>query len=117
MKSQSQKKPPVKLAHCDLLCDVYRLEYDEHKNRMLAGVMMAPGEMRRLLESLTEFYATSKTKRGKRICELAKELADLVFADCKFFLRGTAHVAPGKSVLLSTDREEFQKLMDDLEKD
>lgn len=90
---------------CDLLGDVHRLCYDSDRKQIVASVLLSPTDMERLFKTMKGFYSGSKTKRGKRIVELAEELAKLVMQDCQFFVEGTAYVATGNAVYLSNDSD------------
>lgn len=105
IKSKAKSNGPVQRTKCDLLGDVHRLCYDSDRKRMVASVLLSPTDMERLLKTMKGFYSGSKTKRGKRIVELAEELAKLVMQDCQFFVEGTAYVATGNAVRLSNDSD------------
>ena len=101
--TKAKSNSPVQRTKCDLLGDVRRVSYDSDRKQMVASVLLSPTDMERLLQTMKGFYSGSKTKRGKRIVELAEELAKLIMQDCRFFVEGSAYIATGNAICLSND--------------
>ena len=100
-----RKNLPVERAKCELLGDVHRLRYEASRKQMVADVLLSPTDVRRLLDTMSTYYAGAKTKRRQRLRELSEELAKLVEQDCTFFVEGTAYVSTGSAVRLSNDAD------------
>lgn len=87
--------------------DINKLAYNEKTNRMEAVGRISPTDTARLLLKIAEHYATAKTTRGKRIYELASDLAKLIKTDCDFFADTLMLAALGKTICLDTERKEI----------
>ena len=87
----------------DLFGDIRQISFDPN-NRKVEGIgIIGATDTARLIAKIAEHYAKAKTKRGKRIFELADELAKLVRQDGGFAAETHALVANGTTVVLDTD--------------
>lgn len=85
--------------------DVCKITYDTQAKQMTCVGRLSPTDISRLLEKIADCYSATKKKQGKRICELASELAPLLKKDCSFFADTISLVAPGNTILLEPDRK------------
>lgn len=92
----------------DLFGDTMSIVYDADRNQMQGVGRVSPTDASRLLEKIAEHYGPAKTKRGKRIAELAAELAKLVKADCDFYADTYSFIAAGKTIKMGTDQMVIQ---------
>jgi hypothetical protein len=98
-------KGKPKIERVDLFGDTRKIVFDTDRKQFLAVGRVSPTDASRLFEKIAEHYAPAKTKRGKRIAELAAELAKLVKADCDFYADTYSYIANGETLVLTLDRE------------
>ena len=92
----------------DLFGDTMSIVYDAERNEMQGVGRLSPTDTSRLLDKIAEHYGAAKTKRGKRIAELAAELARLVKTDCDFYADTYSFIASGKTIKIGTDQQVIQ---------
>lgn len=92
----------------DLFGDTQKIAFDPERKQFQGVGRVSPTDVSRLLEKIAEHYGPAKSKRGKRIAELAAELATLVKADCDFYADTYSFIANGFTMLLDTDRKVFE---------
>lgn len=79
---------------------------DESGNTEAVGVLN-PVDVERLLLGIAEGYAGAKSVRGRRIRDLATELAREYYRDSGLHVRTRALVATGKTVALGSPKLEI----------
>lgn len=94
-----------KIERVDLFGDTRKIAFDTERKQFLGVGRVSPTDVSRLLEKIAEHYGLAKSKRGKRIAELAAELAKLVKADCDFYADTYSYIANGLTMLLEPDRQ------------
>lgn len=97
----------------DLFGDTHRIVFDMERKQFQGVGRVSPTDTARLIEKIAEHYGSSKSKRGKRIAELAAELAPLVKADCDFYADTYSHMANGQTLLLEPDRKVIKAKAED----
>lgn len=98
-----KKEKTKERVKCELFGDVHRIVYNEDRKRMEASVLLAPFEIKNLLDCMVSYYANAKTKRRQRICEIARELGKLIYDDSTFSFEGKAFVSKGNVIRLTND--------------
>lgn len=93
------------LQRVDLFGDICKISFDPNGKKVEGIGIIGATDTARLIEKIAEHYAKAKTKRGKRIFELAGELAKLVKQDGGFAAETHALVANGMTVVLDSDRK------------
>lgn len=93
------------LQRVDLFGDICKISFDPNGKKVEGIGMLSATDTSRLIAKIAEHYGKAKTKRGKRIFELADELAKLVKQDGGFAAETHALVANGMTVVLDSDRK------------
>lgn len=89
----------------DLFGDTGKIVFDPERKKFMAVGQVSSTDASRLIEKIAEHYGPAKTRRGKRIAELAAELAKLVKVDCDFVAETYSFIANGFTMLLETDQK------------
>lgn len=98
----SKKLTPERV---DLFGDICKISFDPNNKKVEGIGILSATDTARLIAKIAEHYGKAKSKRGKRIFELAGELAKLVKDDGGFTAETHSLVANGMSVVLDSDRK------------
>lgn len=98
-----EKKSPFVFVKVEQFGDMHHISYNEARRRMEAHGEASFFEVRNLLSAISDGYRSAKTKRGQRIAELSRELAELIDADAKLHLYTRALVAMRNTIQLTNE--------------
>lgn len=89
----------------ELFGTTQKIVFDPDRKEFRCIGRVDPRDVARLIDKIAEHYQPAKSKRGKRIAEIASELAFLVKEDCDFSAHTNSYVAKGFSLLLEQERK------------
>lgn len=87
--------------------DVVEMRYNDGSGNTEAVGVLNPVDVERLLLGIAEGYAGAKSARGRRIRDLAAELAKEYYRDSGLLVKTRALVAIGKTVTLGSPKLEI----------